>query len=206
VLIIVAVKAGAPSDAGRPASPGAMINAIKPLFSRPSLFEASFLTYAALASFAITAVIQLIRWIRFIQPVYAGFFWVIISSFFALAVRPSAPALNLYTSAAGILMIGAIVETSFTMAYHDDLTGLPGRRSLNEALLNLGRKYTIAMIDVDHFKKFNDTYGHDTGDQVLKLIASKLGRMDGGARVFRYGGKNLPLCFRENRYPLPSRF
>jgi len=183
-----------------------MINAIKPLFSRPSLFEASFLTYAALASFAITAVIQLIRWIRFIQPVYAGFFWVIISSFFALAVRPSAPALNLYTSAAGILMIGAIVETSFTMAYHDDLTGLPGRRSLNEALLNLGRKYTIAMIDVDHFKKFNDTYGHDTGDQVLKLIASKLGRMDGGARVFRYGGKNLPLCFRENRYPLPSRF
>jgi len=206
LLVIVAVKFGASSVAGRPPAAGSIINAIKPLLSRPSLFEASFLSYTALGSFAVTAVIQLIRWIRFVQPVYAGFFWVIISSFFALAVRPSAPALNLYTSAAGILMIGAIVETSFTMAYHDDLTGLPGRRSLNEALLNLGRKYTIAMIDVDHFKKFNDTYGHDTGDQVLKLIASKLGQMDGGARVYRYGGEEFTALFPGKSVPAAKPF
>ena len=56
------------------------------------------------------------------------------------------------------------------MAYVDELTGLPGRRSLDQTLINLGKKYSIAMIDIDHFKKFNDTYGHDTGDQVLKII------------------------------------
>jgi len=62
-------------------------------------------------------------------------------------------------------------------------------------LLNLGKKYTIAMIDVDRFKKFNDTYGHKTGDQVLKMIASRLAKISGGARTFRYGGEEFTAIF-----------
>ena len=62
-------------------------------------------------------------------------------------------------------------------------------------LLNLGKKYTIAMIDVDRFKKFNDTYGHKTGDQVLKMIASQLGKISGGGRTFRYGGEEFTAIF-----------
>jgi diguanylate cyclase (GGDEF)-like protein len=81
------------------------------------------------------------------------------------------------------------------MAYVDELTALPGRRSLNEELLNLGKKYAIAMIDVDNFKKFNDQYGHKAGDQVLKKIASKLKSMTGGAKVFRYGGEEFTAVF-----------
>jgi diguanylate cyclase (GGDEF)-like protein len=81
------------------------------------------------------------------------------------------------------------------MAYLDELTGLAGRRSLNDTLINLGKNYAIAMIDVDHFKKFNDTYGHKTGDQVLKMIASKLERISGGARTFRYGGEEFTAIF-----------
>jgi PleD family two-component response regulator len=62
-------------------------------------------------------------------------------------------------------------------------------------LTNLGRKYAIAMIDIDHFKKFNDRYGHKTGDQVLKMIASKLKEITGGAKVFRYGGEEFTAIF-----------
>jgi PleD family two-component response regulator len=57
------------------------------------------------------------------------------------------------------------------------------------------KKYAIAMIDVDHFKKFNDTYGHKTGDQVLKMIAAKLERISGGAKTFRYGGEEFTAIF-----------
>ena len=57
------------------------------------------------------------------------------------------------------------------MAFRDELTGLPGRRALNERLQRLPRQYVLAMTDVDHFKKFNDTHGHDVGDEVLKLVA-----------------------------------
>jgi diguanylate cyclase (GGDEF)-like protein len=81
------------------------------------------------------------------------------------------------------------------MAYRDELTGLPSRRALNQSLCALGQHYTIAMVDVDHFKKFNDTYGHKTGDQVLRLLASRLSAMTGGAKAFRYGGEEFTAVF-----------
>ena len=51
------------------------------------------------------------------------------------------------------------------------------------------------MIDVDHFKKFNDTYGHDLGDQVLKLVAAHIDRVGGGGRAYRYGGEEFTILF-----------
>ena len=53
--------------------------------------------------------------------------------------------------------------------------------------------YTIAMVDVDHFKKFNDRHGHDVGDQVLQLVASLLAGAPGGAKAYRYGGEEFTL-------------
>lgn len=81
------------------------------------------------------------------------------------------------------------------MAFRDELTGLPGRRALNERMQRLGRNYVLAMADVDHFKKFNDTHGHDVGDQVLRLVASKLAKVTGGGRAYRYGGEEFAVVF-----------
>jgi GGDEF domain-containing protein len=55
----------------------------------------------------------------------------------------------------------------------------------------------IAMADVDHFKGFNDTHGHDIGDQVLKLVAARLAEAGGGGEAFRYGGEEFCLLFRD---------
>lgn len=94
-----------------------------------------------------------------------------------------------------VLLISAVVQESFDLAFRDELTGLPGRRALNESLKRLGAHYTLAMVDVDHFKKFNDTHGHDAGDEVLKLVASRLGSVGGGGRAYRYGGEEFTLLF-----------
>ncbi|TWX55721.1 GGDEF domain-containing protein [Colwellia hornerae] len=88
-----------------------------------------------------------------------------------------------------------IAIDAYFLAYRDDLTGLPSRRALNQLALSLGRKYTLAMLDIDHFKKFNDTYGHDIGDQVLKLVAKKIGSVKGGGKAFRYGGEEFTIVF-----------
>ena len=113
----------------------------------------------------------------------------------ALLSMGSENAFVLFISLAGILLLVGVIRNAHYMAYRDELTGLMGRRALNERLLMLGRRYTVAMLDVDHFKKFNDTYGHDAGDQVLKMVAAKLQKVGGGGRVYRYGGEEFTILF-----------
>ncbi|GLO63672.1 GGDEF domain-containing protein [Vibrio sp. MACH09] len=99
-------------------------------------------------------------------------------------------------SLGGVLLILYIMITNHSLAYVDLLTNIPGRRALETEIKHLGKKYTIAMLDVDHFKKFNDTYGHDTGDDVLKLVASQMTKIGGKARVYRYGGEEFTVLFK----------
>jgi diguanylate cyclase (GGDEF)-like protein len=102
-----------------------------------------------------------------------------------------------FMSAAGAILLIAVLQESHRMAFRDELTGLPSRRALEERLRALGPEYAIAMVDVDHFKNFNDTYGHDVGDQVLRLVAARLATVEGGGRAFRYGGEEFTVLFPE---------
>lgn len=104
-----------------------------------------------------------------------------------------APALSI--SSMGLLMIVFIIQDVYRMAYLDELTGIPGRRALHEDLMKLNGNYVIAMADIDFFKKFNDTYGHDTGDQLLRMVASKLNQNTGGGKAYRYGGEEFVIIF-----------
>ena len=72
---------------------------------------------------------------------------------------------------------------------------MPGRRALNERIKMLGGRFTIAMLDIDHFKRCNDTHGHDVGDEVLRLVASRIRRVGGGGRAYRYGGEEFCIVF-----------
>lgn len=97
--------------------------------------------------------------------------------------------------AIGVIIFILLIRESYRLAFYDELTALPGRRALVEDMAKLGMKYSLAMIDIDHFKKFNDTYGHDTGDEVLKMVASKLANIGGGGKAYRYGGEEFVLLF-----------
>jgi len=88
-----------------------------------------------------------------------------------------------------------ILRNSFHLAYRDELTGLAGRRSLREQMNKLGSLYSMAMIDVDFFKKFNDRHGHDVGDQVLQMVARKISKAGFGSKAYRYGGEEFTLVF-----------
>ncbi|HSD60394.1 MAG TPA: GGDEF domain-containing protein [Burkholderiales bacterium] len=102
---------------------------------------------------------------------------------------------GVFLSAAGAMLLVAVLQESHRMAFRDELTGLPGRRALDEALRALGPAYAIAMVDVDHFKKFNDTHGHHVGDEVLRLVAARLAEVGGGGRAYRYGGEEFCVLF-----------
>jgi diguanylate cyclase (GGDEF)-like protein len=100
-----------------------------------------------------------------------------------------------YFGVAGFILASCIIENSYSLAYQDELTGLNSRRAFNDALLRLKPPFAIAVVDIDHFKRINDTYGHDTGDQVLRLVASRLARVSGGGETFRVGGEEFTILF-----------
>jgi GGDEF domain-containing protein len=104
-------------------------------------------------------------------------------------------AFGAFMSAAGIIVLAAVLQESHRLAFRDELTNLPSRRALEERLSGLGPTYTIAMVDVDHFKQFNDTHGHPIGDQVLKLVAARLAEIGGGGTSYRYGGEEFCVLF-----------
>ena len=126
---------------------------------------------------------------------HAGLAGAIVAFAVAAHVPNASLTFSIFTTMAELMVTVAVLQDTFRMAFRDELTGLPSRRSLNERLAGLGKRYTIAMLDVDHFKKFNDTYGHELGDQVLKMVAAQIGGVGGGGKAFRYGGEEFTVLF-----------
>jgi diguanylate cyclase (GGDEF)-like protein len=151
--------------------------------------------FATLLAFSAAAVVLLIRYLLFHKPVEGGLFWALAASLLSLYFGGVGRIPTAYFAAAAFILAGAIVETSYLLAYHDELTTLPSRRAFHDALLRLEPPYSIAMVDIDHFKRCNDTYGHDTGDQVLRMVASRLERVTGGGQAYRCGGEEFAIVF-----------
>jgi diguanylate cyclase (GGDEF)-like protein len=137
----------------------------------------------------------LIRCIRIPTTENSIFLWVSTTPILAYYSVYTTPSPGLFFGIAGSMLLVSILESAYRMAYRDDLTRLPGRRALNQLLSQIGSHYAIAMIDIDHFKKINDRHGHDIGDQVLRMIATKILSVGGGGRAFRYGGEEFTVVF-----------
>ncbi|HEY6944983.1 MAG TPA: GGDEF domain-containing protein [Candidatus Acidoferrum sp.] len=127
--------------------------------------------------------------------VEAALLWALVAAFMGLRRTGQGDEPLFYFSAAGFILVYAALEHGYEVAHRDELTGLPGRRVLRDVMLQLGSRYAVAMCDVDHFKTFNDTFGHEAGDQVLRFVGSKLSQVQGGARAFRYGGEEFIVVF-----------
>jgi diguanylate cyclase (GGDEF)-like protein len=145
--------------------------------------------------FAAAALFLLVLAFRRQTKIGPALLWALAAVFVAMN-QEKPESIFLYAGTAGMVLMLGVLEHGYDIAYLDELTGLPSRRAFNEALLQLKAPYAIAMCDVDLFKRFNDTYGHDVGDQVLRMIASRLTNVQGGGRVFRHGGEEFAILFR----------
>jgi len=176
-------------------SPAQADTVLNTTFLPATLFSWTRLGQPALAAF-VAAATALSVFLLFAPGTSSrAFLWAVIVAFLALRTGRLGPGQTVALATAGMILLVAVVEGSFTMAYQDGLTGLPGRRALTEALQRLSGRYAVAMVDVDHFKKFNDTYGHDVGDQVLRMVAARLAAVRAGGQGFRYGGEEFALLF-----------
>jgi diguanylate cyclase (GGDEF)-like protein len=91
-----------------------------------------------------------------------------------------------------VIIIASLYFSTWDKVFTDELTGLLNRRALDETLHKLGKTYSITMMDIDHFKNFNDTYGHQAGDDVLKHTSNILQKTSFG-KCYRYGGEEFSV-------------
>ena len=93
------------------------------------------------------------------------------------------------------------IERSNYLAYHDELTGLPNRRLLDDRLdqalahaRRVGNKVAVLLLDLDHFKEVNDTFGHRVGDMTLQAVVEQLaGRIRASDTLARSGGDEFTV-------------
>ena len=153
------------------------------------------LPHPALVAYAVTFIWMAVHLVLHLSGTARGFLWALVASFLALHTAQDTLAATTYLGTAGLILVVGVIEATYFIAFRDQLTELPARRAFNSALLELGGRYSVAMVDIDRFKKFNDEHGHDVGDQVLKLVATQLGEVSGGGKAYRYGGEEFAILF-----------
>ncbi|MCP4596984.1 GGDEF domain-containing protein [Neptuniibacter sp.] len=166
-----------------------------PMVMLEMLLHEYYLSEAAALTFGLSLIPVFVSFILRKTYTDAALFAAIISALIMLSWFNQPLISALFVSASLIALAISVVQNSYRMAFIDELTCIPARRALQDKLSTLGKKYTLAMCDIDHFKKFNDTYGHDVGDQVLKMVAAKLNQVSGGGKAYRYGGEEFTLVF-----------
>ncbi len=154
-------------------------------------------TVAATITF-IAAAFCLLRWLLSGAIMEAGLGIVLACAGCAMLPAAALNTARIALALAGAASMFAVLFASYRMAFVDALSSLPNRRALDEFLARLSGTFAIAMIDIDHFKQFNDTHGHAAGDRVLHAIAQQIRHTHGG-RAFRYGGEEFCLLFTGSR-------
>ena len=164
-------------------------------FIPPIILVSDHIPHLAIVLFIATLVLQSIKISMYQDAVDSAIFITIIALFIDMYYL-NLPSIHfLIFSAIGIMICFSIIQESFNMAFIDPLTRLPSRRAMNNELKTLGKHYAIAMLDIDHFKKINDRYGHDVGDQVLRKLGKHLRHLTGDGHVSRYGGEEFAIIF-----------
>jgi|SRR5450631_678594 diguanylate cyclase (GGDEF)-like protein len=149
----------------------------------------------ALLIFVAALSLLLVRLVQRHRATDSGMFWAVIATWLGFQAGGAGKTGSAYFGTAALVLASSIIENSYSLAYQDELTGLASRRAFNDALLRLKPPYAIAAVDIDHFKRINDNFGHDTGDQVLRLVASRLAHVSGGGEAFRVGGEEFTILF-----------
>jgi diguanylate cyclase (GGDEF)-like protein len=156
----------------------------------------SWLPWSAQVAYVGSALGLLVLAVRRRTKVEQGLFWTIVTLAFGAHEMNSTSGLYIFAGTSGLILMFTVLEHGYDIAYRDELTGLPGRRAFSSMMGQLSGTYSIAVCDIDHFKTFNDRYGHEVGDQALRMVAGRLAQVGGGGRVFRHGGEEFILVFR----------
>ncbi|HKB25118.1 MAG TPA: diguanylate cyclase [Methylomirabilota bacterium] len=150
----------------------------------------------ALVAFAAALGLMLILLLVDKRPFTSGAGWTLVASLLALDGASAGRPARVHLVTAGLMLLTGAAWERPRVAYPDDVTGLPGRLALNEALRRLRRRYALARTEIDDYVRFREEHGADAAQRMLRLVAEALTKVGGRGRVFCVGTNAFAVVFR----------
>ena len=97
--------------------------------------------------------------------------------------------------AAGLILFVTLLQSFYQQTYRDELTGIPGRLAYDEAIGQLGKRFSIAVIGIDQLTQYANTHGKPVSEQILKLVAPRIQAACSDGQIFRTTGEELTVLF-----------
>ncbi|MBU6482922.1 MAG: GGDEF domain-containing protein [Nitrospirae bacterium] len=162
----------------------------------PSLYtEWTPIPQPALFAFATALLLHFIRFILHRDPREGGAIWALFAVFVAYHTSRSGWQPTNFFMTAGLILFVTSLQSFYQQTYRDELTGIPGCLAYAEAIGQLGKRFSIAVISIDQLTQYANTHGKSVSEQILKRVAPRVQAACTERQVFRTTGEELTVLF-----------
>jgi diguanylate cyclase (GGDEF)-like protein len=162
----------------------------------PSLYtEWTPIPQPALFAFATALLLHFIRFALRRDPLEGGAIWALIAIFVAYHTSRYGWQPTNFFMAGGLILFVTFFQSFYRQTYRDELTGIPGRLAYEEAIGQLGKRFSVAVISIDQLTQYANIHGKSVSQQILKLVAPRVHAACSGGQIFRTTGEELTVLF-----------
>jgi diguanylate cyclase (GGDEF)-like protein len=149
----------------------------------------------ALVVFAIALLMHIIRFALHRDPLEGGAIWALCAVFVAYHTSRHGWQPTNFFMAAGLILFVTLLQSFYQRTYRDELTGIPGQLAYEEAIGQLGKRFSVAVIGIDQLTQYANVHGKSVSEQILKRAAPKIQAACSDGQVFRTTGEEFTVLF-----------
>ena len=149
----------------------------------------------ALCAFAIAWLMHFVRFALHRDPLEGGAIWALAAVFAAYHTSRYGWQPTNFFMTSGLILFVTLLQSFYQRTYRDELTGIPGRLAYDEAIGQLGEKFSVAVIGIDQLTQYANTHGKPVSEQILKLVAPRVQATCSSGQIFRTTGEELTVLF-----------
>jgi len=162
----------------------------------PSLYtEWTPLPQPALFAIATALLLHFIRFALHRDPLEGGAIWALVAIFVAYHTSRYGWQPTNFFMAGGLILFVTLLQSFYQQTYRDELTGIPGRLAYDDAIGQLGKRFSVAVISIDQLTKYANTHGKPVSEQILKRVAPRVQAACSDGQIFRTTGEELTVLF-----------
>jgi diguanylate cyclase (GGDEF)-like protein len=149
----------------------------------------------ALVAFATALLLHVIRFALHRDPLEGGAIWALFAIFVAYHTSRYGWQPTNFFMAAGLILFATLLQSFYQQTYRDEVTGIPGRLAYDEAIGQLGKRFSVAVIGIDQLTQYANIHGKSVSVQILKLAAPRIQAACSGGQIFRTTGEEFTVLF-----------